>query len=135
MSAWNPIDLGAMALPPCHVMAQFYVQGKKLSCMLTQRSGDMGLGAPFNVASYSLLTHIIAHCCDLEAEELVYSLGDAHIYLNHVEAMQKQLCRAGYNFPMIFIDTETKDVDKIEYKHLKLRNYCCAPAIEMEMAV
>ena len=96
---------------------------------------DVSLGQPFNIASYALLTHIIAHCCDLEAEELVYSLGDAHIYLNHVEAMKKQLCRSGYAFPKIFIDEETKDIDSIEYRHLKLRNYCCAPALPMSMAV
>ena len=135
MSAWNPLDLDAMALPPCHVMAQFYVQGGKLSCMLTQRSVDVSLGCPFNIASYALLTHMIAHCCDLEAEELVYSLGDAHVYLNHVEPMKQQLMRSGYAFPKIYIDAETRDIDEIGYGHLKLRGYAHGPAIAMDMAV
>jgi dihydrofolate reductase/thymidylate synthase len=135
MSAWNPADLGKMALPPCHMMSQFYVNDGELSCHLYCRSQDVALGTPFNIASYALLTHLIAHCCGLKAGELIHTIGDAHIYSNHVEQMQRQIQRQTFPFPRIIIDAETTDIDKIEYKHLKLRGYACHPAIEMKMAV
>lgn len=101
MSAWNPADLPQMALPPCHMFAQFYVDtvAGELSCQMYQRSADMGLGVPFNVASYALLTRLIAHCCGLKAGEFVHVIGDAHVYLNHVEALREQLTREPRPFP------------------------------------
>jgi len=105
MSAWNPEQLDEMALPPCHVLVQFNVrQGKYLSCALYQRSGDVGLGVPFNIASYSFLTHIIAKHCGLIAEEFVYFLGNAHIYEEHIEPLKEQVERLPYEFPQIKIN-------------------------------
>ena len=135
MSAWNPADLGLMALPPCHMFAQFYVHDGELSCQLYQRSGDSALGIPYNIASYALLTHMIAHCCGLKAKELIHTIGDAHIYLNHVEQMKRQVKRAPFQFPKLTIDTDATDIDAITYKDLKLRSYAHHPAIAMEMAV
>lgn len=135
MCAWNPDVLDQMALPPCHMFCQFYVQDGELSCSVYCRSQDTALGTPFNVASYALLTHIIAHCCDLKAAELVLSMGDAHIYSNHVDSIKRQLTRGTFEFPRIIVDADTRDIDEIEYKHLKLRNYACFPPIQMQMAV
>ena len=102
MSAWNPCQIDEMALPPCHVLCQFNVsQGNKLSCALYQRSADCGLGVPFNIASYSFLTHILAKHCGLEAYEFIYTLGNCHVYDDHVEAMKEQLGRPSYDFPTI----------------------------------
>ncbi|CAI5440147.1 unnamed protein product [Caenorhabditis angaria] len=101
LSAWNPKDLDQMVLPPCHTMCQFYVNNGELSCQLYQRSGDMGLGVPFNLASYGLLTHMIAHITNLKAGELVHTLGDAHVYSNHIDALQIQLEREPFAFPKI----------------------------------
>lgn len=104
MSAWNPQQLDEMALPPCHVLAQFHVsEGKYLSCALYQRSGDVGLGVPFNIASYSFLTHILAKHCGLEAHEFVYFLGNAHIYEEHITPLQQQILRAPLPFPTMKI--------------------------------
>lgn len=94
MCAWNPTDLPQMALPPCHCLVQFYVADGELSCQLYQRSADMGLGVPFNIASYALLTHMIAHITGLKAGDFVHTLGDAHVYLNHIEALQDQVCNS-----------------------------------------
>lgn len=99
VSAWNPEDVPSMALPPCHTLFQFYVADGKLSCQLYQRSGDIFLGIPFNIASYSLLTHLIAHECGLEVGEFVHTIGDAHIYTNHFEQVEKQLAREPCPFP------------------------------------
>lgn len=105
MSAWNPCHLDQMALPPCHVLVQFHVRDHRyLSCALYQRSGDVGLGVPFNIASYSLLTHIVAKHCGLETEDFVYFLGNAHIYEGHVAALEQQILREPYPFPRINID-------------------------------
>ena len=112
MSAWNPQQLNEMALPPCHVLIQFNVrEGKYLSCALYQRSGDVGLGVPFNIASYSFLTHIIAKHCGLEADEFVYFLGNAHIYENHIEPLKEQVTRTPLPFPKLQI---TQKYDRIE---------------------
>ena len=135
MSAWNPCQLDEMALPPCHVMAQFHVsENKYLSCSLYQRSGDVGLGVPFNIASYSFLTHIIAKHTDLEAKEFVYFLGNAHIYEEHDEALKEQILRQPYKFPKLQIKNKKENIndyclDDIEWK----TEYKYHSAIKMEM--
>lgn len=112
MSAWNPCQIKEMALPPCHILSQFSVsQGKYLSCALYQRSGDVGLGIPFNIASYSFLTHLIAHHCGLEAQSFIHFIGDAHIYLEHIDPLQIQLQRTPYSFPRMRI---TQSCDSIQ---------------------
>lgn len=121
ISAWNPEQIDQMALPPCHVLMQFYVRDNKyLSCSLYQRSGDVGLGVPFNIASYSMLTHIIAAHCDLEAEEFVYFLGNAHIYQEHLGALEEQIQREPIEFPKIEVkkkdNIEDYDLDAISWK-------------------
>jgi dihydrofolate reductase/thymidylate synthase len=102
LSAWNPADLELMALPPCHMFAQFYVANGELSCQMYQRSCDMGLGVPFNIASYALLTCLIAHVCDLVPGDFIHVLGDAHVYKNHVEPLQAQLKNTPKPFPVSF---------------------------------
>jgi thymidylate synthase len=135
MSAWNPCQLGQMALPPCHILCQFNVRdGKYLSCALYQRSGDVGLGVPFNIASYSFLTHILAKHCGLEADEFVYFLGNAHIYESHIEPLKTQLERVPYEFPKLEIkqthlDIENYTLDDIEWPS----KYVYHPSIKMEM--
>ena len=113
MSAWNPCQLDQMALPPCHVMVQFHVREQKyLSCSLYQRSGDVGLGVPFNIASYSLLTHILAKHCDLIAEDFVYFLGNAHIYESHIPVLEKQILREPYPFPKISLKSSHPNIEE-----------------------
>lgn len=127
-----------MALPPCHTLVQFYVSTKKeLSCQLYQRSGDMGLGVPFNVASYSLLTHMIAHITGLKPGEFVHTLGDAHIYKNHIKALKIQIERHAKKFPKIkFINAENlKTIDDFTSESIVLEGYDPHPAIKMDMAV
>jgi len=137
MSAWNPFDLPQMALPPCHMFAQFYVDParKELSCQMYQRSADMGLGVPFNIASYALLTHLIAHCCGLRAAEFVHVIGDAHVYLNHVEPLKEQLKREPLPFPKLRIKTASRNIDEIRYEDIELVGYKSHKTIKMKMAV
>jgi thymidylate synthase len=135
LSAWNPGELKAMALPPCHILAQFYVSDGKLSCQMYQRSCDMFLGVPFNVASYSLLTHLIAKVCDLEVGEFVHVLGDAHIYLNHVEQVKEQLKREPLPAPQLWINPDIKDITKFTMDDIKLIGYTSHAAIKAVMAV
>ena len=136
LNAWNPVDLPQMVLPPCHVLAQFNVADGELSCQLYQRSADVGLGVPFNIASYALLTHLIAHCCGLKTGELIHVLGDAHVYLNHVEALKEQLTRTPKAFPTIQIaSTASKEMDAIQSKDVELVGYQSHPGLKMEMAV
>ncbi|MCG7420432.1 thymidylate synthase [Macrococcoides goetzii] len=134
ISAWNPGEIETMALPPCHTMFQFYVQDNKLSCQLYQRSADIFLGVPFNIASYSLLTHLIAKECNLEVGEFVHTFGDAHIYSNHIEAVNEQLSRDSFEPPTLKINTD-KSIFDIEYEDLEIINYQAHPAIKAPIAV
>ena len=133
LSAWNPQQLDEMALPPCHVLAQFNVIGNKLSCSLYQRSGDVGLGVPFNIASYSLLTHIIGKHCDLEPHEFIYHLGNCHIYDDHIEPLRNQVNNQLYSFPKIYILQNYDDINSYSIKDIQVENYICNNVIKMEM--
>ena len=140
LSAWNVRELNQMALPPCHVLAQFSVRSvpggrDELSCQMYQRSCDMFLGVPFNVASYSLLTHMIAQVCDLAIGEFVHVLGDAHIYLNHVEQVNEQLKREPLPAPQLWLNPDIRDIDGFTMEDIKLVDYQSHAAIEAEMAV
>jgi len=135
LCAWNVADLRKMALPPCHVLAQFFVSRGRLSCHLYQRSGDMGLGVPFNIASYALLTSLIAHVCGLKPGEFIHTIGDAHIYLNHVDALERQIQRTPRKFPTLTINPELTDIDKVAFKDLGIKKYYPHPKIAMKMAV
>lgn len=140
LTAWNPGELEDMALPPCHVLAQFSVRSvaggrDELSCQMYQRSCDMFLGVPFNVASYSLLTHMIAQVCDLAVGEFVHVLGDAHIYLNHIEQVNEQLKREPLPAPQLWLNPEVRDIDRFTMSDIELRNYQSHATINAEMAV
>lgn len=135
VSAWNPEDIPFMALPPCHTLFQFYVADGKLSCQLYQRSGDIFLGVPFNIASYALLTHLIAHECDLDVGDFVHTIGDAHIYSNHVEQVKLQLSRQPKEFPTLRLNPEKKSVFDFELEDIQLEGYEPYPAIKAPVAV
>lgn len=136
ITAWNPAELDQMALPPCHCFAQFYVSAdNKLSCQMYQRSCDMFLGVPFNVASYSLLTHMIAQVCGLGAGEFVHVLGDAHIYLNHVEQVKEQLSREPLPAPTLWINPDVKNITNFTMKDFRLDGYQSHGTIKAPMAV
>lgn len=134
VSAWNPTEIDSMALPPCHTMFQFYVQVGKLNCQLYQRSADIFLGVPFNIASYALLTHLVAKECGLEVGEFIHTFGDAHIYSNHMDAIHTQLSRDSYLPPQLKINTD-KSIFDINYEDLELINYESHPAIKAPIAV
>ena len=123
VSAWNVGELDQMALPPCHLLFQFYVANNRLSCKLTQRSADSFLGVPFNIASYSLLTHMIAQQCDLEVGEFIWSGGDCHIYLNHLEQAQRQLTRTPYPLPKLSIKRKPTSLFDYQFEDFELINY------------
>ena len=135
LTAWNPGELEAMALPPCHCFAQFYVADGRLSCQMYQRSCDMFLGVPFNIASYSLLTHMIAQVCDLQVGEFVHVLGDAHIYLDHIEQVNEQLKRELLPAPRLWLNPEITDITKFTMADIRLENYQSQEAIKAKMAV
>jgi thymidylate synthase len=134
MSAWNPCQIDEMALPPCHVLCQFNVShGNKLSCALYQRSGDMGLGVPFNIASYSFLTHILAKHCGLEAYEFIYTLGNCHIYDDHIGALKEQLEKPTFEFPTIQINQVYENINDYSINNIEVQNYQFSDSIFMKM--
>jgi thymidylate synthase len=135
VSAWNPAFVDEMALPPCHTLFQFYVADGKLSCQLYQRSADTFLGVPFNIASYALLTLMIAQVCDLEPGDFVHTFGDAHIYSNHFEQVNEQLSRDFRPLPHIKLNPEVKDIFNFKFEDFKLENYDPHPHIKAPVAV
>ena len=135
VSAWNVGDLENMALPPCHLLFQFYVANGELSCQMYQRSCDIFLGVPFNIASYALLTMMMAQATRLKPGEFVHTLGDAHIYLNHIEQVKLQLSRQPLPLPQIQISPEVKNIDNFRYEDFQLINYQSHPHIKGEIAV
>jgi len=135
VSAWNPGELDKMALPPCHLLFQFYVAEGKLSCQLYQRSCDIFLGVPFNIASYALLTMMVAHVTGLRPGDFVHTLGDAHIYLNHIEQVKLQLTRDPYPLPSMIVNPSVDDLFKFRYEDFTLRDYVSHPHIKGEISV
>ena len=135
VTAWNPADLDKMALPPCHMFFQFYVANGELSCQMYQRSADMGLGVPFNIASYSLLTCLVAQVCGLKPGDFVHSIGDAHVYTNHVDALKEQIKRVPRAFPSIKINPAVVDIDGFQFSDFTIEGYNPDAAVKMKMAV
>jgi thymidylate synthase len=136
ITAWNPGELNEMALPPCHMFMQFFVSSdNKLSCQMYQRSCDMFLGVPFNIASYALLTHMVAQVCDLDVGEFVHTLGDAHIYNNHFDAVEEQLTRTPLELPQLWLNPDIKDIEDFTMGDIKLVDYKCLDTIKAKMAV
>jgi len=135
VSAWNVADIPSMALPPCHAFFQFYVADHKLSCQLYQRSADVFLGVPFNIASYALLTHMVAQVCGLGVGEFVHTMGDAHLYSNHLEQAKLQLSREPRPLPRLVLDPAVKNLDDFEYEHIQLVGYDPHPGIKAPVAV
>ncbi len=135
LNAWNVAEIDNMALPPCHTFFQFYVANKKLSCQLYQRSADVFLGVPFNIASYALLTMMIAQVCDLELGDFVHTFGDAHIYSNHMDQVKLQLTRTPYEKPKMKINKDVKNINEFKMEDFELVDYVCHEAIKGEMAV
>jgi thymidylate synthase len=135
VSAWNVGELDKMALPPCHIMFQFYVAGGRLSCQLYQRSADIFLGVPFNIASYSLLNHMVAQATGLKPGDFIHTLGDAHIYLNHIEQVKLQLTREPFKLPGIMINPEVNDILNFRYEDFSLTDYVAHPHIKGDISV
>lgn len=135
ISAWNPSEVKYMALPPCHSFMQFYVVNNKLSCQLYQRSADLFLGVPFNIASYALFTMMIAQVCNLELGDFVHTIGDAHIYLNHIDQIKLQLSRTPHPLPKMEMNKDIKDILDFKYEDFKLVDYVCDEAIKGVVAV
>ncbi|MEE4213828.1 MAG: thymidylate synthase [Bacteroidales bacterium] len=135
VSAWNVGDIEKMALPPCHILFQFYVANGRLSCQLYQRSADIFLGVPFNIASYSLLLMMVAQVTDLQPGEFIHTFGDAHIYLNHIEQVREQLTREPYELPVMKINKGKKSIFDFEYEDFELINYKAHPHIKGDIAI
>jgi len=135
VNAWNVADIGAMALPPCHMFFQFYVAGNRLSCQLYVRSNDLFLGAPFNIAEYALLIHMVAQQCDLLPGELVYTIGDAHVYLNHLDQIEEQLNREPFALPLLRLRRKPASIFEYRFEDFELLNYRYHPSIKAPVAV
>lgn len=135
ITAWNPGELDLMALPPCHMMSQFYVNNGKLSCQMYQRSADMFLGVPFNIASYALFTHMLAQVCNLEVGDLIITIGDAHIYSNHFDQVKEQLARTPLPLATLQLNTEISVITEFEMEDIELHGYQSHEAIKAPMAV
>ena len=135
VTAWNPAEVENMALPPCHCLFQFYVAKGKLSCQLYQRSADIFLGVPFNIASYALLTHMLAQACDLEPGDFVHTLGDAHLYLNHIDQTKEQLMRKPGTLPTLQVNPDKKDIFDFTFDDFELVDYVAQPHIAAPVAV
>jgi len=135
VSAWNVGEIEKMALPPCHAFFQFYVVDGRLSCQLYQRSADVFLGVPFNIASYALLTMMVAQVCDLTPGEFIHTFGDAHLYLNHLDQARLQLTRQPYPLPIMHLNPEIKDIFEFKYEDFRLENYQAHPPIRAEISV
>jgi thymidylate synthase len=135
ISAWNPPELADMALPPCHCLFQFYVAQGKLSCQLYQRSADVFLGLPFNIASYALLTHMVAHVTGLEPGEFIHTIGDAHLYVNHIEQVQEQLTRTPYPLPTLRLNPDIQALFAFRFEDIEIVNYQAHPHIKGSVAV
>ncbi|MSR75330.1 MAG: thymidylate synthase [Planctomycetes bacterium] len=135
VSAWNPADVERMALPPCHALFQFHVAGGRLSCQLYQRSADIFLGVPFNIASYALLTHMIAQTTGLQVGDFVHTFGDAHLYLNHVDQADEQLARTPLPLPQLVLDPSVKCIDDFRFEHITVTGYQSHPALKAPIAV
>ena len=135
VSAWNPVDVDQMALPPCHVLSQFYINEGKISCQLYQRSADLFLGVPFNIASYALLLMMVAQICDLEPYEFIHTFGDAHIYNNHLEQVKKQLNRKPKELPKITLNPKVKDIFNFQFDDFTMKGYDPHPRIKAKVAV
>ncbi|MEX0731393.1 MAG: thymidylate synthase [Aquisalimonadaceae bacterium] len=135
VSAWNPAEVNNMALPPCHTLFQFYVAEGRLSCQLYQRSADTFLGVPFNIASYALLTLMMAQVCDLQPGEFIHTFGDAHLYVNHREQADLQLSRTPYPLPVMHLNPSVRDIFGFTYDDFRLEGYACHPSIKAPIAV
>jgi thymidylate synthase len=135
VTAWNPAEIAKMALPPCHCLFQFYVADGRLSCQLYQRSADIFLGVPFNIASYALLTMMMAQVTKLAPGEFVHTLGDAHLYLNHVEQAREQLGREPHPLPQMRLNPAVTDIFAFRFEDFKLENYRAHPHIKAEISV
>lgn len=135
VNAWNVAEIDQMALPPCHTMFQFYVDDGRLSCGLYQRSADMFLGVPFNIASYALLTHLVAQVCDLGVGDFVHTFGDVHVYENHLEQVAEQRLRDTRPLPTLWLDPNVTSIDDFRIEHIRLDNYDPHPAIRGKVAV
>ena len=135
VSAWNVAEISEMKLPPCHVLFQFYVANNKLSCQLYQRSADVFLGVPFNIASYSLLTHMIAQVTGLQVGEFIHTFGDVHLYLNHIEQAKLQLSREPFPLPQLKLNPDIKNIDDFKFEDIEILNYQAHPSIKADVAV
>ena len=135
VTGWNPLEVNLVKLPPCHTLFQFYVFDGKLSCQLYQRSADFFIGIPFNIASYALLTHMIAQVCGLQVGEFVHTFGDAHIYLNHLPQMREQIDRIPMEMPKLWLNPDIKNIDDFKFEDIRIEGYQSHPAIRGEVSV